>query len=76
VRRATYYNMQIWRNGKKILSVWPLRSRYQLRSSWTYAGRRYSLDNDRYLRYVWPGFGPEAAVQYGSLLGKTAFQKR
>ena len=38
VRQATYYNMQLWRNGRKILSVWPARSQYRLRSSWTFHG--------------------------------------
>lgn len=74
VRTATYYNLQLWRNGRKILSVWPLRSRFQVRSSWTYRGRKYSLGAARYLVYVWPGFGSKAAADYGRLLGSTAFR--
>ena len=74
VRRATYYNMQLWRNGRKLLSVWPLRSRYRLRSSWTFGGRRHSLAPGRFTVYVWPGFGRKAAVRYGPLLGSTSFR--
>jgi hypothetical protein len=73
VRNATYYNMQLWRNGRKILSVWPLRSRYQLRSSWRFKGKSYSLTVGRYTVYVWPGFGSKAAARYGPLLGSTSF---
>ena len=32
VRNATYYNVQVWRNGLKVLSRWPLRSSTRLRS--------------------------------------------
>ncbi|HXV57935.1 MAG TPA: HYR domain-containing protein [Gaiellaceae bacterium] len=74
VRRATYYNMQVWRDGRKILSVWPLRSRYRLRSTWTFRGKRYSLAEGRTTVYVWPGFGSKAAVRYGGLLGWTTFR--
>jgi hypothetical protein len=73
VRRATYYNMQVWREGRKILSVWPLRSRYQLRSTWTFGGKRYTLGEGRLTVYVWPGFGSKAAARYGGLLGWTRF---
>jgi hypothetical protein len=76
VRRATYYNVQVWRNGRKILSRWPLRSSIQLRSSWRYGGRTYRLAAGRYTVYAWPGFGRPAAARYGSLLGTTSFRIR
>jgi hypothetical protein len=74
VRNAAYYNMQLWRNGRKLLSVWPLTSGYRLRASWTFQGRRYSLAPGRVTVYVWPGFGAKAAVRYGPLLGSTSFR--
>jgi hypothetical protein len=74
VRNATYYNMQVWRNGRKLLSVWPLRSRYQLRARWTFRGTQHMLSNGRVTVYVWAGFGPKAAVRYGPLLGRTTFR--
>ncbi len=76
VRRATYFNMQLWYQGRKVLSVWPEKSSYRLRADWIYAGRRHTLSSGRYLVYVWPGFGAKAAARYGSLVGWTAFSMR
>ena len=74
VRRATYYNMQLWRHGRKILSVWPFDSRYRVRSTWVFRGKRYSLSEGPVTVYVWPGFGPKAAARYGGVLGWTTFK--
>jgi HYR domain len=71
---ASYYNMQLWRNGKKVLSVWPARSAYRLRSSWTFNGKHYTLSSDTYRVYVWPGFGSKAAAVYGTLTGWSQFK--
>jgi hypothetical protein len=74
--RATYYNVQLYRNGKKILSRWPRRPRFQLRMQWRYQGRLYRLRDGRYLWYVFPGFGPKTANRYGKVLGHSTFLKR
>lgn len=71
---ASYYNLQLWRNGKKVLSVWPVGSGYRLRSSWTFNGRHYTLSSDTYRVYVWPGFGSKAAADYGTLTGWSQFK--
>jgi hypothetical protein len=76
VRNAAYFNLQLWREGRKILSVWPLRSAHRLPANWRYNGRRYSLRTDRYRVYVWAGFGPKSAADYGPLLGWTAFRMK
>jgi HYR domain len=76
VRHASYYNMQVWRQDRKILSVWPLRSQFRLRSSWTFNRRRFSLTSGPYRVYVWPGYGPKLAANYGPMLGWTAFSVR
>ena len=73
VRNASYYNMQLWRDGRKLLSVWPDRSQYRLRSTWTFAGRRHMLSGGSVTVYVWAGFGPKAAANYGPLYGRTRF---
>ena len=73
IRNATYYNVQLWRDGKKIWSVWPSRTRLALRSSWTYRGRTYRLTAGRYKWFVWPGFGPRSRANYGRLLGSRTF---
>jgi hypothetical protein len=76
VRNATYYNVQVWRNGHKVLSRWPLRSSTRLRSSWAFAGRTFSFTSGHYVVYAWPGFGRKASARYGGLLGWTAFEVR
>ena len=71
--RATYYNMQVWRNGRKILSTWPAHSQYRLQSTWTFQGRRHVLSEGPVAVYVWPGYGSKAAARYGPLYGRTVF---
>jgi hypothetical protein len=73
VRRARYYNVQVWYRGRKVLSRWPARNRYGLSASWTFQGRRYTLKPGTYLAHVWPGFGPKARASYGARLGWTKF---
>jgi hypothetical protein len=70
---AGYYNVQIWRNGRKILSAWPTRARFAVRASWTYAGRSYRLRPGTYTWYIWPGFGRRTSATYGRLLGSRRF---
>jgi hypothetical protein len=74
IRKAAYYNVQLWRNGHKILSRWPTSSRFRLQKSWTYKGRRYRLADGTYLAYAWPGFGAKPAARYGRLIGWTKFR--
>ena len=74
VRRATYYNVQVWRRGHKVLSLWPWRSSLQMRGTWRYRGRTYTLSAAGYTVLVWPGFGSKAAARYGPLLGSTSFR--
>ena len=73
---ATYYNVQIYRNGKKILSRWPTRARFQLTTQWRYQGRLYRLRDGRYLWFVFPGFGKKTADRYGRVMGHSTFFKR
>jgi hypothetical protein len=60
---ATYYNVQIWRDGKKILSAWP--------AGTTYHAPR--LTPGRYSWIVWPGFGARTRHRYGGAIGKSTF---
>jgi hypothetical protein len=73
VRRATYYNVQLWRNNRKILSAWPSRTRVALRQRWRFAGRTRRLTPGVYRWYVWPGLGSRARARYGRLLGTRMF---
>lgn len=73
---ASYYNVQLWRNGKKILSAWPSTPRLALRARWTYSGRKYRLSAGTYRWYVWPGLGSRASSKYGKLVGTRTFVMR
>jgi hypothetical protein len=70
--KVKYYNLQLFRNGRKILSAWPTVAHYTLKPSWRYHGHAYKLTAGRYRWYVWPGYGPRAAHRYGRLLTKGA----
>ena len=74
VRRASYYNVQLYRRGRKILSSWPARPRYQLKRRWTFGGKVRRLAPGRYRWYVWPGFGRRAQGRYGDVVGRRAFR--
>jgi Bacterial Ig-like domain len=75
VRRATFYNIQLYYHGQKVLSTWPAKPRQQLSRRWSY-GRRFALRRGTYVWYVWPGFGPRAKSRYGQLLGQGTFKVR
>jgi len=76
VGKARYYNVQVFRKGKKILSAWPSKPHYQLRGTWRYRGHRYNLSGATYRWYLWAGYGKRSAHHYGSLLGQRSFVVR
>jgi hypothetical protein len=71
---ASYYNVQLFRGQAKILSTWPVAPAFQLKRTWKYLGKKYTLGKGVYRWYVWPGFGARAKVDYGDLLGSNSFQ--
>jgi hypothetical protein len=83
VRNASYYNLQLYRETRrvadgrprttKVLSAWPKQARFKLMRSWRYKGKRYSLASGSYRWYVWPGFGPRADASFGNVLGQSRF---
>jgi hypothetical protein len=70
---ASYYNVQLYRDGRKVLSAWPTVSRLQLAGTWSFDRRRYRLRPGRYRWYVWPGVGRRAAARYASVIGTRTF---
>jgi hypothetical protein len=76
VRRAAFYNVQLYYGNQKVLSAWPRKPRQRLTRRWTYAGRRYSLRKGAYTWFVWPAFGPRRKSHYGQLLGQGTFKVR
>jgi len=73
IARASYYNVQLLRNGKKILSVWPTKPHYQLHSVWTFQGKRHRLGRATYRWRLWAGYGHRSERRYGKLLGTRTF---
>jgi hypothetical protein len=74
VRGARYYNVQLFRGARKVLSAWPARPRYQIKKRWTHQGTPQRLRRGRYRWYVWPGFGARPKARYGDMLGRRAFR--
>ena len=72
-RGASYYNVQIFHRGRKVLSLWPTRPRVELRRSWRFRGRRHRLRAGSYSWFVWPGLGARGRSDYGKLLGRSSF---
>jgi hypothetical protein len=63
VPKAAYYNVQLWRQGVKVLTTWP--SGPVLRVP--------RLATGRYVWHVWPGFGPRSRHRFGALIGTSSF---
>jgi hypothetical protein len=74
VKKASYYNVQLIRGGRRVLSAWPVRPSFRLPRTWLYKGRRYRLRPGAYRWYVWPGFGRITAARYARQpLGSSTF---
>ncbi|MEP6909848.1 MAG: hypothetical protein ABI896_05365 [Actinomycetota bacterium] len=57
VRKAHFYNMQLYRRGHKMLTLWPTRSRPRLHAHWTFRSYAYQLKPGIYTWLVWPAYG-------------------
>jgi hypothetical protein len=73
VRRARFYNVQLWRSNKKLLTTWPSGPLVRLQDAWRFAGKRQRLTNGAYRLYVWPAFGTLEKPRYGALVGRANF---
>jgi hypothetical protein len=73
MRAADYYNVQLVRDGRKVLSTWPGRPRLQLADRWRFEGRVRRLVPGHYRWTVWPGFGPRRDARYGRKVGSRSF---
>ena len=73
IAKATFYNVQLYRSGSKILSAWPRAATIRVKGHWSYSGHHFRLKKGQYQWFVWPGFGPRAKGRYGRLLGQATF---
>ena len=71
--KVHFFNLQVYRHGRKVLSAWPIRARFRLHKNWTFAGREFRLKPGPYTWLVWPAFGSQAKPRYGKLLGQSTF---
>jgi hypothetical protein len=74
VRRASFYNVQLWLGQHKVLSAWPQKAQFQLARTWSFQHFRFRLKQGRYTWYVWPAFGSNGV--YGKLAGTATFSVR
>jgi hypothetical protein len=70
---ASYYNVQVFRRGEKILSAWPSLPNLRMRRSWEWGGRTFQFTSGYYSWAVFPGFGKPEQARYGRLLGTSSF---
>jgi hypothetical protein len=63
VPKASYYNVQLWRKGVKVLTTWPSVPVLHVPR----------LPAGRYVWHVWPGLGPRNRHRFGALIGSSSF---
>jgi len=70
---AHFYNLQVLRDGAKVLSAWPQAPIFVLPSTWRFAGRTFQLGPGTYRWYVWGASGTRERPKYGRPLGTSTF---
>ena len=65
VAGAKFYNVQLLRNGVKVLSSWPRTAKLRLGRTWKYGGKRQRLVPGSYRWYVWGARGTRERPTYG-----------
>ena len=73
VKKARFYNVQLWRGRAKVLTTWPTSTKLSLPKAWTFSGKRQRLVDGKYRLFIWPAFGTEKKPGYGKLIGQVAF---
>jgi hypothetical protein len=67
VTDATYYDVVLWRGGKRLLDLWPVTPTVDLPTAQVNHGSQTRLSPGRYLWFVYPGLGAKSSRRYGSL---------
>ena len=65
---SAYYNLQLYRNGKRVLVVWPSQASYRMPAS--------VLKPGTYVWYVWPALRVGGTAKFASLIGRATFVYR
>ena len=72
-RGARFYNVQLVRDGHRVLSDWPTRAVYHLPATWTYRRAPQALGPGTYTWYVWAAVRKGHRYQFGRLVGRRRF---
>ena len=67
VPAATFYDVILWRDGKRVLDLWPSTTRVILPKHWTFGGKRFELAAGGYQWFVYPATGTRGTASYGAL---------
>ena len=65
---SAYYNLQLFRNGERVLVVWPSHASYRI--------PRSTLLPGNYVWYVWPALRSGGSATFASLIGRATFTYR
>jgi hypothetical protein len=66
VARADYYNVQVFRGGRRVVNAWTADTRLPVPRGVLRQGRTY-------VWVVWPAAGPRRAARYGPPVGRSTF---
>lgn len=72
VAGATYYDLVVWQNGRRVLDKWPTAAAVSVPLNASDRGG-VGLEAGHYLWFAYPGFGAKSSRQYGALAGSGAF---
>jgi len=67
VSGASYYNVRLFRDGVRVLDLWPEAAHVTVPAIWVYGGVHYRLHTGRYRWYVYPGSGDASRLLLGKL---------
>ena len=70
---ARYYNVQLHRDGVKVLTAWPRKPQFRDQTQLALRRKRHRSARASYTWYVWPGLGSREQPRYGKLLGSSRF---
>jgi hypothetical protein len=62
---AKYYNVQLFRNGRRVFTAWPSQPSYRIPAA--------MLSPGTYVWYVWPAVATRATPRFAALIGRATF---
>jgi hypothetical protein len=62
---ASYYNVQLFRNGRRVLVGWPSQPSYRIPAGTLLPGT--------YVWYVWPALEATRATRFAAMIGRATF---